>query len=308
MRWLGGRVASAIALLWFMATLVFFTVRIAPGGPFDGERVFPPEIQAAILRQYDLDRPVWEQYLRWLSDVLHGDFHESFQYLGQPVTGLIASGLGVSAQLGLGALLLSLGIGVPLGALAGSRPGSGTDVIARGIAIAGVSLPSYVLASALVLVFALKLGWLPPALWESDLAWVLPTVTLAARPLALIARLTRSSVMEALQADYTRTARSKGLPEWRVVYWHALRNSLLPVLALMGPLTATLVTGSFLIEVVFQVPGVGKYFVSSVINRDYPLLMAITLLYGALLVACNLAVDVGLGWLDPRIRIQGEHR
>lgn len=297
------RVAEAIPTLWLLATLVFFMLRFAPGGPFDADRAFPPEIMANIEAHYGLDRPLYAQYLVFLGKAMVGDFQESFQYLGRTVNEIIWSTLPISMQLGGLALLASVPLGLLLGALAGWKRGSIFDWSAMFLAVAGVSLPSYLVASLLVLVFSLQLGWLPPALLESPSSWVLPTITLALRPLAMVARLTRASMIEALQADYVRTAIGKGLRMPRVVLKHALRNSLIPVITLIGPLAAQLVTGSFLVEVVFQLPGLGKYFVSAVINRDYPLVMGVTLVYGVVLIVCNLTVDLLYAWVDPRIRM-----
>jgi oligopeptide transport system permease protein len=297
------RVLGAVPTLFLLSALTFFALRLAPGGPFDSERAFPPEVEAAIQARYGLDQPLPEQYGRWLGDVLRGDLHESFQYLGQPVTELIGESLPVSIQLGLWALLFSVTLGIPLGAVAAWRQNTAWDASAMFFAIAGVSLPSYLVASVLVLVFALQLGWLPPALWEGPASMVLPVVTLGLRPMALIARLTRASMLETLQSDFIRTARGKGVAEGRVVFVHALKNSLIPVITVLGPVAANLVTGSFLVEIVFQIPGMGKHFVSAVINRDYPLVMGVTLVYGAVLIACNLLVDLVYAWADPRIRL-----
>jgi oligopeptide transport system permease protein len=299
------RILGAIPTLLILATFVFFLLRYAPGGPFDEDRVFPKEVQAAINARYGLDLPVWRQYLKWLGDVvLHFDFGESFHYVGRTVNEMIGSSLPPSLLLGGLAMLLSTLIGIPLGVLAAWRQGTWMDTSAIFLAIAGVSLPSYLIASTLVLVFSLKLGWLPPALWEESASVVLPVITLSLRPLAITSRLVRSSVIETLASDYIRTAHAKGLPVRTVLFHHALRNSLIPVVTILGPLAASLVTGSFLVEMVFQIPGLGKHFVSAVMNRDYPMVMGVTLVYGAILIASNLFVDVACAMLDPRIRLE----
>jgi oligopeptide transport system permease protein len=195
-------------------------------------------------------------------------------------------------------------VGIPLGCISAWKKGTWMDASTMFLAVAGNSLPSYLNASVLVLVFSLKLGWLPPALWDGASSAVLPVLTLASRPLAIIARLTRASLLEALETDYIRTARGKGLTETRVVFKHALKNSLIPVLTMLGPLMASLVTGSFLVEMVFQIPGIGKHFVQAVLNRDYPLVMGVTLVYGVILILCNLSVDLLYGLADPRIKIE----
>jgi oligopeptide transport system permease protein len=301
------RVAGAIPTLLVLAALTFFLLRFAPGGPFDSDRAFPPEVQAAIEAKYGLDQPLPIQFARWLGDVLQGDLHESFQYLGRPVTEILSESLPTSMQLGLISLLFSLLVGLPLGALAAWKQNTRWDFGAVFLTVAGISLPSYLVASLLILVFSLWLGWLPPALWEDASSMILPVITLSTRPLALIARLTRSSTLEALASDYVRTAYAKGLSSIAVVFRHALRNSLIPVVTLLGPITANLLTGSFLVEVVFQIPGLGRHFVNAVLNRDYPLVMGITLLYGVVLIASNLLVDIAYAWVDPRIRVGTEN-
>ena len=299
------RVLGAIPTLLILATFVFFLLRFAPVGPFEGERVFPKDVQAAIDAHYGLDLPIWRQYLKWLSSVvLHFDFGESFHYVGRSVNEMIGSSLPPSLLLGGLAMFFSVLIGVPLGVFAAWRQGTWMDSSAIFLAIAGVSLPSYLIASMLVLVFSLKLGWFPPALWEEPSSVVLPVITLGLRPLAITARLVRASVIETLAADYIRTAHAKGLSVRTVLFRHALRNSLIPVVTVLGPLAASLVTGSFLVEMVFQIPGLGKHFVSAVLNRDYPMVMGVTLIYGMILIASNLLVDIACAMLDPRIRLE----
>jgi len=303
LRYLFSKVIWSTVTLFLLAVLTFFQLRLAPGGPFDEERAFPPEIRAAIDARYGLDKPLPEQFSRWLFGAVRGDLGESFQYASQPVAELISESVGVSAALGVIALVFAASLGIPLGVWSASNKGNWRDRAAIFFSISGVALPSYLVASVLVLVFSLQLGWLPPALWNEPLSWVLPSITLGLRPLALIARMTRSSVLETLQSDYIRTAYGKGLSKAAVFWKHALRNSLIPVVTLMGPVAASLVTGSFLVETVFQIPGIGRHFVSAVLNRDYPLVMGVTLLYGVILIGSNLAVDLLYAWVDPRIRV-----
>ena len=298
------RIVGSVPTLLGILALTFFLLRLAPGGPFDSERAWPPEIKLNIERKYGLDRPLYEQFGTWLADLAHGDLRESFQYIGQPVSTIIADTLPVSAALGGWALLLAVAAGIPLGAVAAWRSRTWVDFSSMFIAISGISLPSYLVASLLVLVFAVWLGWLPPALLEGPESLILPVLTLALRPMAMVARLTRASMIEIAREDYVRTARAKGAPEVSVVFKHMLRNSLIPVLTLLGPLTAGLITGSFVVEVIFQLPGLGKYFVSAVLNRDYPLVMGVTLVYGVILLGSNLAVDLAYAWADPRIRLR----
>jgi oligopeptide transport system permease protein len=297
------RLLAAIPTLFILAALTFFLIRLAPGGPFDSDRVWPPEVQANILRHYELDRPAYVQFAHWLRDVAHGDFHESFEYLGRSVNDIIFESLPTSLFLGFLSLVFAIALGIPLGCLAAIKRGTFWDTSAMFLSIAGLSLPTYLIASILILIFSLKLHWFPPALWDEPTSWVLPVITLGSRPLAVIARLTRASLLDSLSSDYIRTAYSKGVSRFRVVFKHALKNSLIPVITMIGPMAANLVTGSFLVEVVFQLPGLGRHFVQAVLNRDYPLVMGVTVVYGVVLILCNLMVDLLYGWADPRIRL-----
>ncbi|MBC7691045.1 MAG: ABC transporter permease [Methylotenera sp.] len=298
------RILSAIPTLFLLATLVFFLLRLAPGGPFDTDRVNPPEVQANLEKQFDLDKPLPQQYANWMKSVVfHGDFKNSMIYTDTPVTEMIRDSLPVSLALGGLALVLSILIGVPLGCISAWKQNTWMDSSAMFIAVSGVSIPSYLLASILVLVFSLGLQWLPPALWEGPSSAVLPVITLALRPMAIVARLTRASMIEALTSDYVRTAYSKGLTSRVVIFKHALKNSLIPVLAIMGPMVANLVTGSFIVENIFQIPGLGKHFVGAILNRDFNLAMGVTLIFGLFVVICTLVTDLASAWADPRIRL-----
>lgn len=305
---LSRKLFSAIPTLLLLCALIFFSLRLAPGGPFDTERAWPPEVKQNIEERYDLNRPLPVQFAKWLGGAVRGDLRESFQYIGKPVNEIISETLPVSVSLGTLAFGLALFVGIPLGVFSATGLGHGAfsrlaQSLFTFLTIVGVSLPSYLVASVLVLVFALKLGWFPPALWEDPLSFVLPMITLALRPLALVARLIRASMLEALQSDYIRVARSKGLSRLKILFKHALKNSVLPLIALLGPILANLITGSFLVEMVFQIPGLGKHFVSAVINRDYPLVMGVSLVYGAILIFSNLMFDLCLGLADPRVRV-----
>jgi oligopeptide transport system permease protein len=299
------RLVGSLPTLLILLTLTFFLLRLAPGGPFDTDHAWPPEVQANIARKYELDRPVHVQFAHWIEDIARGDLRESFQYVGRPVRDIIGESLPTSIVLGGWALLFSVALGIPLGCLAAWRQNTVWDYSAMFLAVAAISLPSYLAASLLILVFSLWLGWLPPALWEGPSSMVLPIITLGTRPMAIVARLTRATVLEALRADYVRTARGKGVPESAVIFKHALKNSMIPVITVLGPIAANLVTGSFLVEIVFQIPGMGKHFVQAVMNRDYPLVMGVTLVYGVVLIFANLMVDLVYGWMDPRIRLEG---
>jgi oligopeptide transport system permease protein len=297
------RLVQTLVTLSFLVTATFFLLRLAPGGPFDGDKIWPVEIQANIDAKYGLNHSLLTQFLSWVNDLLHGDLRESFHYLGTPVKEIIAQSMPVSLELGGLALLISVVFGILLGVLAAWKRGTIWDLSAMVLAMSGMTLPSYLVATLLILYFSNYLGWLPPALWEDKSAMVLPVVTLALRPMAIIAKMTRTTLLETLSADYIRTAYSKGLDEKCVLFKHALKNSLIPITTLLGPIAASLITGSYVVETIFQIPGMGQYFITSVVDRDYPLVMGMTLTYGIILIACNLFVDLTYGLIDPRIRM-----
>ena len=298
------RLLTAVPTLLVLMTLCFFLMRLAPGGPFDRDRSLPPAIEAALAAEYHLDEPLPQQYLRYLAGLLRGDLGPSFQYQEFRVAELIATGLPVSAAIGLGALLLALLVGGAMGIAAALRPGRALDHGLSALGLVGVSIPSYVVAPLLVLLFAVTLRWLPAGGWQggrwSDL--VLPIVALALPQLSAIARLLRGALIESLQQPFVRTARAKGLSESTVMLRHALRPALLPLLSYLGPATAGLLTGSVVVEQVFGLPGIGRYFVQGALNRDYTLVLGVVLVYGALIVLLNLLVDLLHGLLDPRLR------
>jgi oligopeptide transport system permease protein len=304
------RTLEAFATLFVIASLTFLLLRILPGGPFDSEKALPPEIKANIEARYGLNKPILEQYGDYLLGLATGDWGESYKYIGRSVTDIIAETLPVSAELGFYSLILSLMIGIPLGVLAAAKHNTWFDTTAMLIAISGVALPSFVVGPILVMIFSFGIpfsflhGTLPPALWDGWQYMILPIVTLGIRPAAIYARMTRGTVLEAIRQDYVRTARAKGVPERTVLFHHVLRNSLIPVLTITGPLVAGLLSGSFIIEVIFAIPGIGKHLVSSVSNRDYPLVLGLTLLYSALLVVSNLVVDILYSMVDPRMRVE----
>ncbi len=299
------RLAHTFFTLTFLAVVTFFLLRLAPGGPFDSEKIWPAEIQANIEAKYGLNQPLYQQFLTWAKDLSHGDLHESFHYIGTPVNEIIRDALPPSLELGIIALLISVILGMFLGVLSAWKRGGLLDFSAMFVAISGITLPTYLVATLLVLLFSNYLGWLPPALWEDKKSMILPVITLSLRPLAIIARMTRTTLLEVMHADYIRTAYSKGLSDSSVLFKHALKNSVIPVISLLGPIAASLITGSYIVETIFQIPGLGQYFVTSVIDRDYPLVMGMTLTYGIILTFCNLAVDLTYGLIDPRIRVDG---
>ena len=298
------RLATAVPTLLLLVTLTFFLMRLAPGGPFDQERSLPPEIERALAAEYHLDESVPQQYLRYIGGLLRGDLGPSFQYEGFSVRELIARGLPVSLTLGALAMGLAVFIGGAMGIVAALSHRRLGDYSLMGVALLGVSIPSYVIAPVLILVFAIGLRWLPAGGWVagrgSDL--VLPVAALALPQIALIARLMRGSLLEVLQQPYLRTARAKGLSPAKVIMRHALKPALMPVVSYLGPATAGILTGSVVVEQVFDLPGVGRYFVQGALNRDYTLVLGVVALYGALIVFFNFLVDLAYGLLDPRVR------
>lgn len=301
-RFVARRLAFALPVLVAVATITFFMMRLAPGGPFDAERRLPAAVEQSLRARYQLDRPVWEQYARYMGNVLRGDLGPSFRYPDRTVGELLALGLPVSLTLGGAALAVALAIGLPAGVAAAVRQNRAADHATMGLAMLGVSVPNFVLGPLLIIVFSLWLGWLPVAGWGTWRHAVLPAVTLGLFYAAFIGRLTRAAMLEVIRHDFVRTARAKGAPEPRVVWRHALRIALLPVVSFLGPAAARVLTGSVVVETIFSIPGVGRYFVTAALNRDYTMVLGTALVYSALLVAFNLLVDLAYGWLDPRIR------
>ena len=298
------RILQAIPTLLLIVAAAFFLMRAAPGGPFDEERALPPEIEANLQAAYGLDQPVTVQFARYLGGLVRGDLGPSFRMKDFTVAELIGRGLPVTLSIGAAALLLGIGLGVPLGLVAGLRQNGWADHAVMSVALVGIAVPNFVVAPVLALVFGLYLGWLPVAGWEPGSAkhLVLPVITLALPLVAYLARLTRGSLLEVLQAPFIRTARAKGLDPGVILRRHALKPTLLPVVSFLGPAAAALLTGSLVVEQVFGLPGVGRYFVQGAINRDYTLVMGMVVFYASLILLLNLAVDLVYGWLDPRIR------
>lgn len=302
-RFLAFRIFTGLLVVYVVATLTFFLMHTVPGGPFDQEKVFPPEIKKNILAKYHLDEPVHRQYLYYMTDLVKGDLGPSFKYRNRRVSEILAETLPVSAQLGVLALVIGVGLGVFAGIVSAVWRDSVFDRLSILGASLGIALPSFVLGAFLIWLFAYRLRLLPPALWESGRNMILPAFTLGLAPAAYLARLTRSSMLEVLDKDFVRTARAKGLSGFSVIMKHALRNSLGPVVTVVGPLVAMLVTGSFVVEKIFSVPGMGRFFITAVTNRDYPLIMGVTIVYTALITLMNLIVDVVYTLLDPRVRL-----
>ena len=298
------RIMLAIPVLLVVASLTFVLVRIVPGGPFDADKNLPPEIIANLNAKYHLDKPVPEQYFLYLGRLAQGDLGVSYKYVNRTVNDILSDAFPVSLQLGTISLTLAVMIGVPLGAIAAVCRGRREDVIAMFLSTLGISVPGFVIGATLIFVFAIELRVLPVGLWESPWHVVLPAVTLAFSPAAYLARLTRASVLEIVEKDWVRTARSKGLSQWSTVTKHILRNSLIPVVTVLGPLTAIVITGSFVVEYIYAIPGMGRFFITAVMNRDYDLILGTTLVFAVLLIVANTFVDVAYQILDPRMRLE----
>ena len=304
LRYALGRIAGTVPTLLAIVTLAFVLVRLAPGGPFDQEQTLAPEVKANLDRAYGLDRPLLEQYLRYLGGLAHGDLGPSMRLRDFSVNDLIATGLPVSLTLGGLALALAIGLGVPLGVLAALRRDGPADHALLAVAVAGIAIPAYVVAPLLALVFGIHLRWLPVAGWErgrpADL--VLPVIALALPTLAYLVRLTRASVLEVLSQPHVRTAKAKGLAPAVVLLRHVLPPALSPVLGYLGPAAAAVLTGSLVVETVFGLPGMGRFLVQGALNRDYTLVMGKVIVYATLIIGLNLVVDLAQGLLDPRVR------
>ncbi len=297
------RLLGLVPTLLMLITIAFFMIRVAPGGPFDSEKVLPAEIRANLDAKYHLDEPLLQQYFRYLGQIAVLDFGPSFQYKDWTVNELIARGFPVSLTIGGLAMLLAFVLGTLVGIIAALRQNSAIDYSAMGVAMLGISIPNFVVAPLLVLLLAVYLGWLPAGGWEWSYRYMLlPVITLALPVIAYIARLTRGSMIEVLHSNYIRTARAKGLPQRVVVLRHALKPALLPVISFMGPATASLITGSVVIERIYSIPGLGSYFVQGALNRDYTLVMGVVIFYGVVIILLNFIVDMLYAWLNPKIR------
>jgi oligopeptide transport system permease protein len=304
LRFIVRRLLQVIPVLFVIITATFFMVRFVPGGPFTAEKAIPPEILKNLEAHYGLDQPLWRQYLSYLGKIAHGDFGPSFKYSNRTVNEIIADKLPVSLELGSLALLVALLVGLPLGVLAAVRRNSWLDYLASSIGMLGISVPTFVLGPLLVLFFAIRLGWVNASGWYGPSDRVLPALTLGFVYAAYLMRLTRGGMLEVLNQDYIRTARAKGASELRIVLRHALRGGLLPVVAFLGPAIAGILTGSFVIETIFQIPGLGREFVNSAFNRDYTLVLGTVMLYASLIVLLNLAADVAQVWLNPKLKFE----
>lgn len=297
------RILLAILTVWVVITVTFFVTRIIPGGPFLSEKAVSPAVTAALEAKYGMDKPVFDQYITYLKDILHLDFGPSLTQRGRDVSDVITDGLAVSAKLGVIAAASAAVVGIVLGSIAALRRNKIIDKIIMVITTAFVSMPSFIMGSLLLTLFAVKLAILP-ANGTTASGLILPVITLALYPAAYITRLTRSSMLDVLGQDYIRTARAKGVAGYRIIFGHALKNSLIPVLTYLGPMLAYIVTGSLVVEKIFAVPGIGRDFVNSITNRDYPLVMGTTIVLATLIVVMNLITDILYKVVDPRINLE----
>ena len=304
-RFIGRRLLVAIPTLFLVVTAAFFMMRAAPGSPFDMDRKLSPEIERNVMAKYGMDKPLVEQYVNYLKDAVQGDFGPSLKYRDKSVLQILNENYKVSLILGVSAITLASIIGVSLGVLAALRQNGTVDYVTMGIAILGVCIPTFVTAPLLVLVFASKLGWLPTAGWNDGALpnLILPITVLALPQIAIISRLTRAGMIEVLRSNYVRTARAKGLPEHRIVSRHALRAAILPLVSYLGPACAGLLTGSLVVEKIFNLPGLGKFFVISALQRDYTVVMGMVIFYAALILILNLIADLLYAMLDPRVKL-----
>jgi oligopeptide transport system permease protein len=292
--------------LLVIITITFLLMHSIPGGPFTGEKNIPAAVLKNIEERYHLHDPLWRQYRDYLAHLARFDLGPSFKYEGRTVNDIIAEGFPVSFQLGLLSIGMALLVGIPTGIIAALRRNKWQDYLAMLFATVGIAVPNFVLATLLIYVFAIKLELLPAAMWEGIEYMILPSVALAGLPTAVIARLTRSSMIEVFGQDYIKTARAKGLSKFVIVYRHALKNALIPVVTYCGPMAAAILTGSFIVETIFAIPGLGRHFVTSIYNRDYTVILGVTVFYSVLVIGLNLVVDLIYPLLDPRIKITGK--
>ena len=305
LKFLLSRIAQAVPVLLVVVTATFFIVHAAPGGPFSADKAVPPEVIEALEAQYKLDQPVWRQYISYLGDILTGDFGPSFKYPGRSVNELIMAGIPITAELAFYAMLVALGIGILSGVGAAMRPNTLQDYAPMTLAMIGICMPSFLLGPLLVLVFGIELEMVPVSGW-GDIPGdkILPSITLGTGYAAYIARLSRGGMLEILSQDFIRTARAKGLSESTVIIKHALKGGLIPVIAFLGPAFAGLLAGSFVVETIFQIPGIGRFYVQAAFNRDYTLILGMTIFLSTLIIIFNLISDLISIWLNPKLRAE----
>lgn len=300
------RIFNAFIVLWIVITITFFLMHAIPGGPFTAEKSLPPYVLHSIEERYKLNDPLYKQYGDYLCNLIQGDLGPSFKYPGRSVNDIIKDGFPVSFKLGIEAILIAIIIGIPAGILAGVKKDKWQDRAVNFFTTLGVAVPSFVVAALLIYVLSTKLHLLPAAMWNGWRYEIMPALALSGMPMSFIARLTRSSMLDILSQDYIKTARAKGLSWSRVLIKHALPNSLIPVVTYLGPMTASILTGSFVIETIFAIPGLGQYFVTSIYNRDYTVILGVTIFYSVIVIVLNMVVDLLYPLLDPRIKIGEE--
>ena len=300
------RIGSALVILWVIISITFVLMHAIPGGPFTSEKKLPPQVKASIEAKYHLDDPLWKQYADYIGGVVTGDLGPSYKYEGRSVNDIIGESFPVSAQLGLLALCVAVVGGIAAGAISAMRPNGIIDYAITFVSTLGISVPTFIIGAVLVYEVGFELGWLPVAMWRGPSYMILPVLTLAAQPMAFIARLTRSGLLDVYQQEYIRTARAKGLGAWNILIRHALGNAILPVITYIGPLAASLLTGSFIVETIFAIPGLGQYFVTSIYNRDYTVILGVTVFYSTLIVVLNIIVDMIYPIIDPRVTTEKE--
>lgn len=308
MKYVAGKLVSSLITILIIITITFVLMHVIPGGPFDSERALPETIIKNLQAQYNLDAPLWEQYVNYLQNIVKGDLGPSIQYDTKNVNQIIKEGFPVSALLGSAAIIVALITGVSFGIVAALKRNRFLDYGVLLFATIGISVPSFVLAALFIYFFSLKLGWLPAGLWRGPESIVLPALSLAWLPAAVIARLTRSGMLEALNQDFIKAARARGVPGSALIFRHALPSAVLPVITYLGPTAAWVLTGSFVVENIFAIPGLGKWFVMSIANRDYTVVLGLTIFYSTILIVLNTLVDIAYTFLDPRIRITGRGR
>ncbi len=304
-RYVARRIGAGVLVLWIVTTLTFFLMHAIPGGPFTADKELPEAVMKNINARYHLNDPLFKQYTDYLAHLVRGDLGPSFRYTTENVNQIISRSFPVSATIGALALVLAVVLGIPAGIMAALRQNRWQDNAAMGLTTLLISVPSFIVATLLMYIFAYKLRWLPAALWGSPKQAVMPVIALAGFPMAFIARLVRSNMLEVMGQDYVRTAKAKGMPGYIVIYRHAVRNAILPVVTILGPLTAAILTGSLVVEKIYAIPGLGQHFVNSIFNRDYTVIMGVTVFYAALVVLVNLLVDLAYVVVDPRIKLEG---
>jgi oligopeptide transport system permease protein len=297
------RILASIPVLFLVILITFVLIRLAPGGPFDEERNVPPQVLENLNKRYHLDDPIHVQFFDYLGNLLQGDFGPSFKYPNRSVTEIIYSGAPITMELGFYSLLFAVALGSLAGVFAAIKPNSWRDYTPMSIAMIGICIPSFVMGPILVLIFSIGFEWLPVAGW-GNAPWdkLLPVITLGSTYAAYVARLSRTSMREVLSQDYIRTARAKGLPEWQVITRHALRGGLTPVIVFLGPAAAGLLSGSFVVETIFQIPGIGRFFLQAAFNRDYTMILGTTIFFALLIIVFNLITDIAVVWLNPKLR------